>query len=166
MFLSLPFSYLKNKQSSTPSTLTAPAPLVAQQLAPKQIKSYATASLPASQKTIQQQQQQQQTASAKRYDFFENENLDDIIKPSRMPPWNPDPFVKNSPSPQPQPQQPTQNSNFVDGNFNQIAQQNSINKVVNGGQSEPSTLFPFSRPSTQKSGNVYNYYFYYIFFIL
>ena len=142
------FSYLKNKHSTTPPTLAAPASVAAQQLAPKQTRSYASASLPSSQKPTQQQQ-----APAKKYDFFENEDFGDILKTPRMPAWNPDPFVKSATPPPVQRMQ--QNHNAVDSNFNQVSQQNIVNKpMVNGGPQDITNPFPFSRSSIQKSGNV------------
>ena len=142
------FSYLKNKHSTTPPTLAAPASVAAQQLAPKQTRSYASASLPSNQKPTQQQQ-----IPAKKYDFFDNEDFGDIMKTPRMPAWNPDPFAKSATPPPVQRMQ--QNHNAVDSNFNQVSQQNIVNKaMVNGGPQDITNPFPFSRSSVQKSGNV------------
>lgn len=140
--------YLKNKHSTTPPTLAAPASVAAQQLAPKQTRSYASASLPSNQKPTQQQQM-----PAKKYDFFDNEDFGDIMKTPRMPAWNPDPFAKSATPPPVQRMQ--QNHNAVDSNFNQVSQQNIVNKaMVNGGPQDITNPFPFSRSSVQKSGNI------------
>ena len=61
---------------------------------------------------------------------------------------NTDPFAKSATP-------PLVHQTGVDGNFNQVSQQNAINKtVVNGVQQDIANPFPFSRSSTQKSGNV------------
>ncbi|XP_065070730.1 eukaryotic translation initiation factor 4 gamma 2-like, partial [Rhopilema esculentum] len=132
--------YLKNKPTS--SALSTPATLAAQHLAPKQIKSYATASLPTNLPQMQQ-------TPPKKYDFFDNDGFNDILQPTapKSSPWSIDPFPKTSSA-----TPVTSSTGFVDGNFNQVSQQNQANKVVNG-QSDNKT-FPFTRSTMQKAGNI------------
>ncbi len=116
------FSYLKNKQTTAATTLTTPAPIVAQQLNnPKPMKSYASASHP--------HQAPLSQSPATKFDLFDDDSFHKILKPASptMSPWNKDSFSKgpNVPS-------QTNNSSYMDSNYNHVAQQS--NKTSNGQQ--------------------------------
>lgn len=131
--------YLKNKQPATPHTLSAPAPVAAQQLAPKPMKSYASASLPS--------QPLNQPIPPKKFNLFDDESFDKMLKPAApsIPMWNHDPFARTHVS------TPPMNNTYIDSNYNQVSQQS--NKSTNG-QQEPNSFFPFPRHNSQKAGQI------------
>ena len=96
-----------------------------------------------------------QQTPPKKYDFFDNNGFNDILQPTapKSSPWSMDPFPKTSSA-----TPVTSSTGFVDGNFNQVSQQNQVNKVVNG-QSDSNKTFPFTRSTMQKAGNVSMLYF-------